>query len=582
MSKKFVIKPFRPPCQLDKPQADEKWQLLKSAIQQIHSHNASSLSFEELYRNAYNLVLQKHGELLYQGVCDCIQAHLEDIAIEVAATPDEVLLAKINGVWEEHKNTMAMVRDILMYMDRTYVEQQRKMKIYDFGLILFRDYIARHSAVKERLRFILLDAVAKERDGQIVEQLLIKSTLSMLSDLGVNTLSVYEQDFEVFFLESTKEFYHSESLDYLAQNSCVDYISKAEGRIAEEHRRALSYLNPSTEKKLKRIVETELITTHAKALVEDSSGCVLMLEQDLHSQLARLYSLLSRVPATVDHLRNCVCDHAKKTGLELVADQEKTKDSTVFVKKLLALRDKYDRVVTESFRGEKKTQKKLKDAFEDFINADARCASYLVLYIDELLRQGLKGVSEADAESLLDKVIVLFRYLQDKDVFENFYKQHLSRRLLGGKSTSEEAERAMISKLKTECGYHFTSKLEGMFTDMSMSQETMEAFKLNQPLDQPLDQPNQQPVELEVKVLTAAHWPVSNIEQCKLPVEINACFSAFENFYLKKHTVPPLLFTFVLVQTLNTTVFQRDGSYLGKQLWVLLICELTSRPPNTT
>lgn len=61
-----------------------------------------------------------------------------------------------------------------MYMDRTYVEQQRKMKIYDYGLILFRDGIARHPAVKDRLREILLDAVAKERKGLIVEQLLIK------------------------------------------------------------------------------------------------------------------------------------------------------------------------------------------------------------------------------------------------------------------------------------------------------------------------------------------------------------------------------------------------------------------------
>jgi cullin 3 len=77
---------------------------------------------------------------------------------------------------------------------------------------------------------------------------------------------------------------------------------------------------------------------------------------------------------------------------------------------------------------------------------------------------GLRGLSEEDVESRLDKVVVIFRYLQDKDVFENFYKQHLAKRLLNGKSASDEAERAMIQKLKLECGYQFTSKLEGMFT----------------------------------------------------------------------------------------------------------------------
>lgn len=39
---------------------------------------------------------------------------------------------------------------------------------------------------------------------------------------------------------------------------------------------------------------------------------------------------------------------------------------------------------------------------------------------------------------MLEKVIVIFRYLQDKDVFENFYKTHLSKRLLGGRSISDE------------------------------------------------------------------------------------------------------------------------------------------------
>jgi hypothetical protein len=32
-------------------------------------------------------------------------------------------------------------------------------------------------------------------------------------------------------------------------------------------------------------------------------------------------------------------------------------------------------------------------------------------------------------------------------------------------------------KLKSECGYHFTSKLEGMFVDMKISKDSMDAFR---------------------------------------------------------------------------------------------------------
>lgn len=45
------------------------------------------------------------------------------------------------------------------------------------------------------------------------------------------------------------------------------------------------------------------------------------------------------------------------------------------------------------------------------------------------------------------------RYLQEKDVFEKYYKQHLAKRLLSGRTTSDDAERNLLVKLKTECGY---------------------------------------------------------------------------------------------------------------------------------
>ena len=56
--------------------------------------------------------------------------------------------------------------------------------------------------------------------------------------------------------------------------------------------------------------------------------------------------------------------------------------------------------------------------------------------------------SEQEVEIILDKTILLFRFLQDKDVFERYYKQHLAKRLLLNKSVSDDFEKSMISKLK--------------------------------------------------------------------------------------------------------------------------------------
>lgn len=138
-------------------------------------------------------------------------------------------------------------------------------------------------------------------------------------------------------------------------------------------------------------------------------------------------------------------------------------------------------------------------SFEKFMNMDTRCAQFLALYVDDLLRHGINGMRDEEIDATLDKVgcqrasalrrlltrvplqvIVIFRYLTDKDVFEAFYKTHLQKRLLHGKSSSDDWERTMIAKLKTECGFQFTSKLEGMFSDMRLSKELNESFRKSQ------------------------------------------------------------------------------------------------------
>lgn len=53
----------------------------------------------------------------------------------------------------------------------------------------------------------------------------------------------------------------------------------------------------------------------------------------------------------------------------------------------------------------------------------------------------------------------------------------MAKRLLLGRSVSDDAERGMLAKLKVECGYQFTQKLEGMFHDMKISAETMQAYR---------------------------------------------------------------------------------------------------------
>lgn len=61
---------------MDEKYVNNIWDLLKNAIQEIQRKNNSGLSFEELYRNAYTMVLHKHGEKLYTGLREVVTEHL--------------------------------------------------------------------------------------------------------------------------------------------------------------------------------------------------------------------------------------------------------------------------------------------------------------------------------------------------------------------------------------------------------------------------------------------------------------------------------------------------------------------------
>jgi len=312
----------------------------------------------------------------------------------------------------------------------------------------------------------------------MVSRPLLKSVTQMLVDLGINSRQVYEEDFEKQFLEVSANFYKAESNNFISTNSSSEYLKKVERRLNEEVERVKHYLDQATDAKIKEVVERELITAHMKAIIEmNGSGLVNMLKDDKVDDLLRMYTLLGRVAHGHSSMRKVMGDHIKDEGKAIVEDTEMQERPLDYVQKLLELKDKYDDILVNAMNNDKNFQHALNQAFEFFINLNNRSPEYISLFIDDKLQKGTKGTNEEETEGVLDKVMMLFRFIQEKDIFEKYYKQHLAKRLLLNRSSSDDQERNMIAKLKTECGYQFTSKLEGMFQDMKLSAQTSDGFK---------------------------------------------------------------------------------------------------------
>merc|ERR1719401_3315443 len=138
---------------------------------------------------------------------------------------------------------------------------------------------------------------------------------------------------------------------------------------------------------------------------------------------------------------------------------------------------------------------------EAVLNKDTRCAKYLALFCDFQLKKGLKGKSEDETTSLVNQIVSLFAHLRDKDIFLDFYKRNLSKRLLNKLSVSNDAEDAFITKLKVECGQQAIQKLASMFTDMALSDQLQEEYNKLSHAGSPGG------VAHEVRVLQTNAWP---------------------------------------------------------------------------
>ncbi|KAM7511343.1 hypothetical protein LguiB_010218 [Lonicera macranthoides] len=226
-----------------------------------------------------------------------------------------------------------------------------------------------------------------------------------------------------------------------------------------------------------------------------------MLVDDKYEDLGRMFGLFRRVPNGLLLIRDAMTSHLRETCKQLVADPERLKDPVDFVQWLLDEKDKHDKIINLAFNNDKTFQNALNSSFEYFINLNPRSPEFISLFVDDKLRRGLKGVSEEDVEIVLDKVMMLFRYLQEKDVFEKYYKQHLAKRLLSGKTVSDDT-----------------------------SQDTMKAFYAA------VGAELAEGPTLAVQVLTTGSWPTQSGTTCNLPPEILGVCNKFRTFYLGTHT----------------------------------------------
>uniref|UniRef100_A0A453M039 Cullin family profile domain-containing protein n=1 Tax=Aegilops tauschii subsp. strangulata TaxID=200361 RepID=A0A453M039_AEGTS len=419
---------------------EDTWAILKDAITAIFLKQKLSCDVEKLYQAAGDLCLHKLGANLYERVKKECEIHISaKISALVGQSPDLVVfLSLVQRTWQDFCDQMLIIRGIALLLDVKYVKNVANLcSVWDMGLQLFRKHISLSPEIEHKTVTGLLRLIESERLGEAIDKTLLSHLLKMFTDLGM-----YSETFEKPFLECTSEFYATEGVKYLQQSDIPDYLRHAESRLQEEHDRCILYLEANTRKPLIATTEKQLLQRHTSAIIE--KGFTVLMEANRVTDLSRMYTLFQRVDA-IEMLKQALSLYIRGTGQGIIMDEEKDKDLVSF---LLEFKASLDKILEESFAKNEAFSNTIKESFEHLINLrQNRPAELIAKFLDEKLRAGNKGTSEEELEGILDKVLVLFRFIQGKDVFEAFYKKDLAKRLLLGKSASIDAEKSMITKV---------------------------------------------------------------------------------------------------------------------------------------
>lgn len=399
--------------------------------------------------------------------------------------------------------------------------------------------------IKNKIMKTFFELLNDDRNNNIELNNLLKRFIRILYELIIFNNSIK------LFIDNLTEHYDKEIKTKYMSYSCNEYFNKVNEIIIYENKLIENYYadiiisiknDENSEKNKhkknkekpvyideeinKKLNELFLKFNSNNFLTLENSGINYLLNNDKYDILNNIYKLFNRYDEGPTTITDYLVNNIKTEGKRFINDD---KNHIELIDKILEFYQKYKKIYEIGFENDKKYINSTHKGF-DFINNNSKISEYISLYIDEKLQSNFKGKSDEEIENIFSDISNLLRFVQDKDLFEKYYRQHLAKRLIVKKNTDDDHEKMFIFNIKPIFEKQFITKVENMFNDVQISDNLNSEFK-KYIEENSIDLKHQ----FNVYVLTSGSWPIPEGYKVNLPSELQFALNSYEKFYMKMH-----------------------------------------------
>uniref|UniRef100_A0A672IXC7 Cullin-2 n=1 Tax=Salarias fasciatus TaxID=181472 RepID=A0A672IXC7_SALFA len=443
---------------------------------------------------------------------------------------EEKVLVMYHRYWDEYSKGADYMDCLYRYLNTQFIKKNKLteadlqygyggvdmneplMEIGELALDMWRKLMI--EPLQAVLIRMLLNEIKNDRCGENPNQKVIHGVINSFVHVEQYKkkfpLKFYQEIFEGPFLIKTGEYYKQEASNLLQESNCSQYMEKVLARLKDEEVRCRKYLHPSSYAKVIHECQQRMVADHLQFL---HGECQSIIRQEKREDMANMYTLLRAVANGLPHMIQELQVHIHNEGIRGTSNLSQENMPTLFVESVLEVHSKFVQLINTVLNGDQHFMSALDKALTSVVNfrepkSICKAPELLAKYCDNLLKKSAKGMTENEVEDKLTSFITVFKYIDDKDIFQKFYARMLAKRLIHGLSLSMDSEEAMINKLKQACGYEFTSKLHRMYTDMSVSADLNNKFNNFIKTQETVVDLG---ISFQIYVLQAGAWPLSHV-----------------------------------------------------------------------